>query len=481
MNSQIVDRARSWPDTNPPTLVDMHKIELLSQLPTAPYQLAIPYETEDSPELEQHGVTKEDLAAFKAEPKKGNVSRLAQKYGVLLLVGGKQSARDFAAAATRAASTSLPLVFEGGESVSEIIEGVLLATATPTRYKTPKDERALEVKIIGSDSEALKVQTIVAGEVLAAREIINMPANDLYPEALAALAADRAKSAGVEIEIWDEKRLEKEDCGGILGVGKGSTRPPRLVKLSYRGGGKHLGLAGKGITFDTGGLSLKPADSMVGMKYDMAGAATVMAAILAIAQQQIPVTVTAIMCLAENMPSGQATRPGDVLKMRNGKTVEVLNTDAEGRLVLGDGLTVLAELNPDHIVNVATLTGAATIALGNRYAGLMGRGSAIERVKEAGAQVGELIWEMPLPEELRPLLDSDLADIANVKIGNRAGGMLIAGWFLSEFVAEDASWAHLDIAGPANNDSAPYGVVPKGASGVAIRTLVQLAQNLADK
>jgi len=250
--------------------------------------------------------------------------------------------------------------------------------------------------------------------------------------------------------------------------------------MTYRGGSKHLGLVGKGITFDTGGLSLKPAESMVGMKYDMAGAATVMAAILAIAQQQIPVTVTAIMCLAENMPSGQATRPGDVLKMRNGKTVEVLNTDAEGRLVLGDGLTVLAELNPDHIVDVATLTGAATIALGNRYAGLMGRGSAIELVKEAGAQVGELIWEMPLPGELRPLLDSDLADIANVKIGNRAGGMLIAGWFLSEFVAEDASWAHLDIAGPANNDSAPYGVVPKGASGVAIRTLVQLAQNLAD-
>ena len=179
MNSQIVDRAHSWPDTNPPTLVDMHNIELLSQLPTAPYQLAIPFETEDSPQLEQHGVTKEDLAAFKAEPKKGNVARLAHKDGVLLLVGGKQSVRDFAANATRAASTSIPLVFEGGESVSEIIEGVLLATATPTRYKTPKDEKALEVKIIGSDAAALEVQTIVAEEILAAREIINMPANDL--------------------------------------------------------------------------------------------------------------------------------------------------------------------------------------------------------------------------------------------------------------------------------------------------------------
>ena len=302
MNSQILDRARSWPDTNPPTLERMHNIELLSQLPTAPYQLAIPFETEDSPQLEQHGVTKEDLAAFKAEPQKGNVARLAHKDGVLLLVGGKQSVRDFAANATRAASTSIPLVFEGGESVSEIIEGVLLATATPTRYKTPKDEKALEVKIIGSDTAALEVQTIVAEEILAAREIINMPANDLYPEALAALAAERAKTAGVEIEIWDEKRLEKENCGGILGVGKGSTRPPRLVKLSYRGGGKHLGLAGKGITFDTGGLSLKPADSMVGMKYDMAGAATVMAATMAIARLKLKVDITTVMCIAENMP-----------------------------------------------------------------------------------------------------------------------------------------------------------------------------------
>ena len=475
MNSQIVDRARSWPDTNPPTLVDMHNIELLSQLPTAPYQLAIPFETEDSPQLQQHGVTKEDLAAFKAEPKKGNVTRLAHKDGVLLLVGGKQSVRDFAANATRAASTSIPLVFEGGASVSEIIEGVLLATATPTRYKTTKDEKALEVKIIGSDTAALEVQTIVAEEILAAREIINMPANDLYPEALAALAAERAKNAGVEIEIWDEKRLEKENCGGILGVGKGSTRPPRLVKLSYRGGGKHLGLAGKGITFDTGGLSLKPADSMVGMKYDMAGAATVMAATMAIARLKLKVDITTVMCIAENMPSGQATRPGDVVKIRGGKTVEVLNTDAEGRLVLADGLRVLSELKPDHIVDVATLTGAATIALGKRYSGLMGHGPVVEKVLEAAKQSEELVWHMPLAEELRSTLDSELADMTNVKIGNRAGGMIVGGLFLEKFVDEDASWAHLDIASAANNDGAPYSVYPSGATGVMVRTLVNLA------
>ena len=302
-----------------------------------------------------------------------------------------------------------------------------------------------------------------------------MPANDLYPEALAALTAERAKTAGVEIEIWDEKRLEKENCGGILGVGKGSTRPPRLVKLSYRGGGKHLGLAGKGITFDTGGLSLKPADSMVGMKYDMAGAATVMAATMAIARLKLKVDITTVMCIAENMPSGQATRPGDVVKIRGGKTVEVLNTDAEGRLVLADGLRVLSELKPDHIVDVATLTGAATIALGKRYSGLMGHGPVVEKVLEAAKQSEELVWHMPLAEELRSTLDSELADMTNVKIGNRAGGMIVGGLFLEKFVDEDASWAHLDIASAANNDGAPYSVYPSGATGVMVRTLVNLA------
>jgi leucyl aminopeptidase len=224
---------------------------------------------------------------------------------------------------------------------------------------------------------------------------------------------------------------------------------------------------------------LKPAESMVGMKYDMAGAATVMAAVLAIAEQKLALDVTAILCVAENMPSGQATRPGDVLTMRNGKTVEVLNTDAEGRLVMADGLSLLTEMNVDHIVDVATLTGAATIALGNRYAGVMGHGEAVSLIRTAAVESDELMWEMPLPAELRPLLDSDLADLTNVKIGNRAGGMLIAGWFLSEFVNPDASWAHLDIAGPANNDGGPFASTPKGASGVAIRTLVQMAKNLS--
>jgi leucyl aminopeptidase len=180
------------------------------------------------------------------------------------------------------------------------------------------------------------------------------------------------------------------------------------------------------------------------------------------------------------MPSGSATRPGDVVKIRNGKTVEVLNTDAEGRLVLADGLSYLTELKPDHIVDVATLTGAASIALGKRHTGLMGQGAAVEHVKTAAATIGELVWPMPLADELKETLSSDLADMTNVKIGNRAGGMLVGGLFLQEFVAKDASWAHLDIASAANNDGAPYSVYPAGATGVMIRTLVQMAKNLAN-
>jgi leucyl aminopeptidase len=303
-----------------------------------------------------------------------------------------------------------------------------------------------------------------------------MPANELWPEKLAKEAKSLTKGLPIDVEIWDEGRLEKERCGGILGVGKGSVRPPRLVKLTYRGGGKHIALVGKGITFDTGGLSLKQPLSMIGMKYDMAGAASVLGAIVGAAQLGIKANITGFMCIAENMPSGQATRPGDVLTLRNGKTVEVLNTDAEGRLVLADGLSLAAELGPDHIIDIATLTGAASVALGKRYAGLMGQGDAIALAKAAASDADELLWEMPLPEELREILKSDIADMVNSRIGAPAGGMLVGGLFLSEFVPKDASWAHIDIASSANNDSAPYSVYPAGATGVMIRTLIEMAR-----
>jgi leucyl aminopeptidase len=313
------------------------------------------------------------------------------------------------------------------------------------------------------------------------KNLVNLPPNEIYPASFVKQVTAAVKNLPVKVTVWDEKALAKDGFGGILAVGMGSSRPPRLVKIVYqpKGAKKHLALVGKGITFDTGGLSLKPAESMVGMKYDMTGAATCFQSVLAIAKLGLPIKVTGWLCLAENMPSGTAQRPDDVIRIRNGKTVEVLNTDAEGRLVLADGLSAAAEDKPDLIVDVATLTGAATIALGNRYAGLMGESSAVNDLDTAAKLAGELLWPMPLPEELRTILNSDVADIANVKIGNRAGGMLVGGQFLREFVPLEIPWAHLDIAGPAANAGSAYGYTPKGATGVMVRTLVMAAKSMS--
>lgn len=454
----------------------------VSQVPsTGSKQLAIPY-LKSGFATEILELSETELELHKADSKLGSIARIQKgnDVGLVIGMGANFVPRDFAAAAVRAASDKFTLVIHANseDEVHELALGAMLGQKTPTRYKASKTSD-LQVEIIFDHSVDISKTVSVANTVLAIREVVNQPANDIYPESLANFAKELVGDLPIEVEIWDEKRLEAESCGGILGVGRGSHRPPRLVKLSYRGGGKHLAMVGKGITFDTGGLSLKPAESMVGMKYDMAGAATVLGAIVGIAQSGIKADVTALMCIAENMPSGTATRPGDVIKIRNGKTVEVLNTDAEGRLVLADGLSLASEMKPDHIIDVATLTGAATIALGNRYAGLMGQGEAIELAKAAAERTGELLWHMPLPEELRELLNSELADMTNVKIGNRAGGMLIGGHFLKEFVPEDASWAHLDIATSGNNDGSAYGVTPQGGTGVMIRTLIDIAANLA--
>jgi len=331
-----------------------------------------------------------------------------------------------------------------------------------------------------SAAEFSKIE-ILSRAVHTTRDLVNTPPNQMYPAAMVKAVQSETKGMGLSVEVWDEKGLAKDGFGGILAVGMGSSRPPRLVKIDYRpkGAKKHLALVGKGITFDTGGLSLKPAESMVGMKYDMTGAATVFQSVVAIAKLGLPVRVTAWLCLAENMPSGTAQRPDDVIKIRNGKTVEVLNTDAEGRLVLADGLSVAAEAKPDMILDIATLTGAATVALGNRYAGVMGDEKAIQGVEAGASEAGELVWHMPLPTELRSLLNSEVADIANVKIGNRAGGMLIGGHFLREFVPKSITWAHLDVAGPADNGGSAYGYTPKGGTGALVRTMVAVAAKMA--
>lgn len=343
-------------------------------------------------------------------------------------------------------------------------------------------------KVSGSELERISV---LAAAVHATRDLVNTPPNELFPAAVAAHVVKHAKAPSVKVTVWDEKKLAADKLVGLVAVGTGSSRGPRLVKIEYapRGAKASLAFVGKGITFDSGGLSLKPPTSMIGMKYDMTGAATVYQAVMAIAKLGLNVKVTAYMCLAENLPSGTAARPNDIIRYRNGKTVEITNTDAEGRLVLADGLILASETNPDLIVDVATLTGAATVALGNRYAGLMGVGDGVERLKDAAHVAGEPVWHMPLAAELRKNLEGETADLINAKLGNPAGGMLVGGLFLQEFVGDrpakkgaettQIDWAHLDIAGPANNDVAPYGYIGKGATGSYVRTLVALAERAA--
>jgi leucyl aminopeptidase len=337
----------------------------------------------------------------------------------------------------------------------------------------------------GSDARAarsgLARARALADGITLARDLVNTPPNAMTPAAFADIAQREGTAAGLTVSVLDDKALRKGGYGGILGVGQGSSNPPRLVRVAYRHpkAKGHLALVGKGITFDSGGLSIKPAAGMELMKSDMSGAAAVLGVMLALARLKPEVAVTGWLPLAENMPGGGAQRPSDVLTTYGGRTVEVLNTDAEGRLVLADALVAAAAEDPDAIVDVATLTGAARVALGARTAGIMANDDGLrDAVFEAANRVGEVMWPMPLPEELRRGLDSQVADIANVD-NARLAGMLSGGVFLREFVEPGRRWAHIDIAGPAYHEGAPYGYTTKGGTGVAVRTLVQLAEDLA--
>ena len=393
---------------------------------------------------------------------------------------------------TGATSVAFAITLGDADQVEAVLEGAALGGYSYTAYRhsslaaTKLPARNVVVHTTTPAASAVERAQVSAEAMALVKDLVNMPPLDLYPAALADLAIEAASGLQLEVTVWDEQQLAADGFGGIAGVGAGSTRPPRLVKLSYTpsGAGKHLALVGKGITFDTGGLSLKPPASMVGMKYDMTGAATVLAVVVAAARLQLPVRITAWMCIAENMPSGSAIRPNDVLRMRGGRTVEVLNTDAEGRLVLADGLVAAGEEHPDAIIDVATLTGAQVVALGNRYFGAMGDDALVQHVLAASAAAGENAWPMPFPEELRATLNSDVADIANAKIGSSAGGMLLAGVFLKEFIGTDASgqtipWAHLDIAGPAENSGTGWGFTAAGPTGVSVRALIRLAEDFS--
>ena len=355
-------------------------------------------------------------------------------------------------------------------------------TGTPRPSRGPKTITVLtESHRDRHVREAVRQAEIVSDEVCRARDLVNTPPSALHPKELAAAAIEAVAGLDVTTQILDERALKRGKFGGILAVGQGSVNTPRLIRLAYRPARSkvHVALVGKGITFDSGGLSLKPPGAMETMKMDMGGAAAVIAATAAIAKLGLPASVTTYAACAENMPSGTAQRPGDVLTTYGGRTVEVLNTDAEGRLVLADALVRAGEDAPDIIIDVATLTGAQIVALGTRISAVMSNDDDLrDDVVRSATMVGEQFWPMPLPVELRPSLDSPSADSAT--IGDRTGGMLTAGLFLQDFIAEGTPWAHLDIAGPAYNESDPHDYTPKGATGVAVRTLVQVVRDLAD-
>ena len=395
---------------------------------------------------------------------------------------------------TDATSVAIALPAVTPAHASALLEGAILGSydyldyrSAASRPKTKPLESIILLTPVAVSVDAIAAAIELGRAVHLVRDLVNMPPLDLYPSSFADRAVALGIEADVSVKVWDETELAADGFGGILGVGQGSSRPPRLVKVTYSPADaeRHVALVGKGITFDTGGLSLKPAGSMIGMKYDMTGAATALAVVLAASRLKLPVGLTAWLCLAENMPSATAIRPNDVLTIRGGRTVEVLNTDAEGRLVLADGLVAASEEFPDAIIDIATLTGAAIVALGHRYVGTMGDGELVSEVLAAATLRGETFWHMPLPSEMRPLLNSDVADLANIKQGNTAGGMLIAGVFLKEFVGQKADgsgsipWVHLDIAGAAHNTEGAYGYTPKGPTGVTVRTLLALAAGSA--
>jgi leucyl aminopeptidase len=360
-----------------------------------------------------------------------------------------------------------------------VVEGLGLGSyrfsgAPPRKTEAGRVDR---YTVVGGADRDVKVAVAGVEATCRARDWVNRPARDLTPRTFARLIEEAARPTGAKVEIWDEERIARERLGALLGVAAGADEPPRLVRIEHRVAKKAptIHLVGKGITFDSGGLSLKPPGSMMTMKCDMGGAAAVVNAALALASLRAPVNVVAWVVATENMPSGTAIHPGDVLTARNGKTIEVLNTDAEGRLILADALSLAVEENPDAIVDAATLTGAQRVALGDGVAAVLGTDAGlVSRVIGAGRVAGEAFWELPLVDAYRKQLDSEVADLKNIS-NVPAAGTIIAGLFLREFVG-DRPWAHLDIAAPAFIDS-DDGWLTKGATGWGTRTLIELVRS----
>ena len=420
----------------------------------------------------------------------------------VLLVGlGKAEEADlrglFLAAATAAKSVTgsahdkislllpeVPAALSAADMTRSFVTGLAYGSEGPGLHKSKTEKFPPKtIEILGADN-ADKDFVTTAGNFAGAlargvsltRELVNMPPCDLYPETFAKRAEEVAKKVNIECLVMDEKRIVEEKMGSLMGVAQGSDKPPRVVVLKYTGkpGGKTLGLVGKGVTFDSGGLSLKPSDGMLDMKCDMAGAGTVLGAVQAIAELKLPVNVVAVLALVENMPSGKALKLGDVLHARNGKTIEIHNTDAEGRLILADALAYAVDQKVDNLVDLATLTGAYMVALGMEVNGLMTNDDTWRHKVEAAAkQAGELVWALPMFPLYNELISSHVADIKNTG-GSRWGGAITAAKLLEEFVG-DVPWVHLDIAGPAWKDS-PSASSEAGGTGTMVKTLVELAR-----
>jgi len=367
-------------------------------------------------------------------------------------------------------------------SAEAITEGSLLGLYSFTEYRKPEYEDIEEMLIAtGEEHEAPVLQmaidkrSLIAEASNLARSMVNEPANYMTPSRMAEIAREIANKHDLELKVFETQDMEKMGMGALLGVAKGSNQPPKLIILSYKGdegSDKALGLVGKGVTFDSGGISIKPSEGMGEMKDDMAGAAAVMAAVSTIAQLKPKINVTGIVPATENLPGGTALKPGDVVKAMNGKTIEVISTDAEGRLILADALSYAVKQGLSSLIDLATLTGACRVALGTLYSGVFGNDKElIDKVLKAAERTGERMWQMPMPEEYKEQIKSEIADVKNT--GNRYGGAITAALFLAEFVG-NIPWVHIDIAGTAFSVK-ESGYIVKGATGVGVRTLVELA------
>ncbi|MCT1613104.1 leucyl aminopeptidase [Corynebacterium sanguinis] len=477
------------------------ELEFATEVPADPGVALVPVSTSDGLELPVTALAAqgllESLEAVGARGKQGEVSRLLIDDHLTLSFGLGDS-DEIDEDAVRRAAGALARNLTGVEratittelGIRPIVEGLLLGGYSYTGLKAqPEEETApTRITVVGSDSAESRAEfdraVIIAESALLARDLVNTPGNFLYPETYARIMEEVAGQCGLDVEVYDEEYLAANGFGGIVAVGQGSARPPRLVHLVWDGtegaSSRAIALVGKGITFDTGGISLKPAPQMEDMISDMGGSAAQLASIAAAARLGVNARIEAWLPLAENMPSGSATRPGDVITHYGGLTSEVLNTDAEGRLVLADALARASEDAPDYLIEVATLTGAQMVALGTRTTAVMGSDEFRDRVAEIGREVGENAWAMPLLVEQEEELRSPIADMRNVH-NSRNGGMLYAGLYLSRFIHDDTQWVHMDIAGPSWNTGSVHGYTPKRATGTPVRTIVEALSELAGK